>query len=714
MLPAILLLSPAVAPRAAPAPSQDWPGDRMAAAYFAAETARVSSNSLAPVRDLGEWTARRGDLRRQAAEMLGLDPLPERTDLRAAVTGVITQETFLVEKLHFQSIPGLYVTANLYRPRAPSAPAPAVLYLCGHSSVVTNGVSCGNKTGYQHHGAWFARHGYVCLVVDTVQLGEIRGEHHGTYRLGQWGWNARGYTPAGVEAWTGIRALDYLATRPEVDRKRIGVTGRSGGGSYSWTIAALDDRVAAVAPVAGITDLRNHVVDGTIEGHCDCMFLVNTHRWDYPLLAALCAPRPLLLVNTDADPIFPLDGVMRTHDFLRSVYALYGASTNLGLVIGPGPHQDTQDLQVPVFRWFNRHLKGEDPPIADAAVKVFAPADLRALDRIPPDQINTNVQSLWGRMAPAPTVPDSAAAWSNRCAAWRDGLRAKCFAGWPDEPGPLEVAPAFAERAGGVRFEAWDYTSQPHVRLRLYVMRAASRPSAVRLVVGDGAGLGPTNRLSSAAGTHITEALIAAGLPSVGAAAHQLQDGAALAVVVPRHLGLTSWSGDAKRQTHMRRRFMLLGQTVDGMRVWDIRRAVQALRDRKEYARVPLTLAGRGDAGVHALYASLFEPAIAALALDSIPATHRSGPDYLNVLKVLDIPQAVAIAADRGAVELTGSDEAGAYAASVGRALGWPADRVRLGPPVAAVPHPAGTCDGAARPQPGLNQPVPLRKSSRP
>ena len=78
----------------------------------------------------------------------------------------------------------------------------------------------------------------------------------------------------------------------------------SGGGSYTWTTAALDDRVRVAAPVAGITDLRNQVVDGCVEGHCDCMFFLNTYRWDFPLNAALLAPRPLLIVNTDADSLF--------------------------------------------------------------------------------------------------------------------------------------------------------------------------------------------------------------------------------------------------------------------------------------------------------------------------------------------------------------------------------------------------------------------------
>src|SRR5258708_2782615 len=133
------------------------------------------------------------------------------------------------------------------------------------------------------------------------------------------------------------------------------------------------------APVAGITDLQNYVVDGTVEGHCDCMFVVNTYRWDYPQVAALVAPRPLLIGNTDSDSIFPLDGVMRLHNKVRNIYQLYGngAKTNLGLIIAEGPHKDTQNLQLPVFRWFNRYLKGADPVIEMAATNFFQPEQLR-------------------------------------------------------------------------------------------------------------------------------------------------------------------------------------------------------------------------------------------------------------------------------------------------------------------------------------------------
>src|SRR5262249_20627206 len=230
---------------------------------------------------------------------------------------------------------GLYVTANLYVPKKAVFPAPAVLYVCGHGNVVVDKVSYGSKVFYQHHPAWFASNGYVCLILDTLQLGEIEGIHHGTYpRSGynMWWWQTLGYTPAGVECWNGIRALDYLQSRKEVDPKRIGLTGRSGGGATRWWVAAADDPPQCIIPLGGIAGLWAHVVEGSpahpkgvISGHCDCMYFVNTYRWDFPLVAALCAPRPLLLGNSDADTIFPVPGYRRLAEKVRKVYDLYGA-----------------------------------------------------------------------------------------------------------------------------------------------------------------------------------------------------------------------------------------------------------------------------------------------------------------------------------------------------------------------------------------------------
>ena len=103
-----------------------------------------------------------------------------------------------------------------------------------------------------------------------------------------------GYTSAGVECWNAMRALDYLQTRPEIDSSRLGVTGRSGGGATSWWIAAADERIKAAVPVAGISDLQAHLLEGieprlrkgVITGHCDCMYFINLYRWDFTQLIA--------------------------------------------------------------------------------------------------------------------------------------------------------------------------------------------------------------------------------------------------------------------------------------------------------------------------------------------------------------------------------------------------------------------------------------------
>jgi dienelactone hydrolase len=644
-------------------------GDRMLTEYFRRETGKLEESCLAGIKSLEDWNARREAYRRQLFEMLSLDPLPPRSDLKAVVASKAEHDEFTVENLHFQSRPGLYVTANLYLPKKLDRPAPTILYLSGHGPVISNGVSYGNKVAYQHHGAWFARNGYICLVLDTLQLGEILGLHHGTYREGMWWWNSRGYTPAGVEAWNCIRALDYLSTRPEVDTNRFGATGRSGGGAYSWWIAALDDRIKAAAPVAGITDLHNHVVDGTVEGHCDCMFTVNTYRWDYPQVAALVAPRPLLIVNTDADYIFPLDGVQRTHARVRRIYNLHKASDKLGLVIAPGPHKDTQDLQVPVFRWFNKHLKREDPVIEMAALKFFRPEELRVFTTLPADAINTNIHETFVAAAPAPALPGSREEWVGQRDGWLAALREKCFAGWPEEPGPLLVERRFSVTRDGLTLQAFDFNSEPEVRLRLYLLTgSAASPQEILLNVRDDTNWpDELGWLRTAFETNLLDEPPSDPTRKDGSYKVQfetfrnaLTNGTgAMAFFAPRGIGLSAWSGEARRRTQIHRRFMLLGETLDSARVWDVRRACQALRLLPQTSGSKLNLNAAKRMAVNVVYASLFEMGIDGLQLNSPPASHRNGPDYLNVSRVLDVPQAVAMAAERCKVVIFAEDTAG-------------------------------------------------------
>ncbi len=658
--------------------------DRMLAEYFQSETKKLQDQCLSDIKTLDDWKAKRPVYHKQLLEMLGLDPLPAKTPLQATTTGTVDHEQFTVENLHYQSMPGLYVTANLYIPKGLTKPAPAILYVCGHGNVKKDGISYGSKVSYQHHGEWFARHGYVCLTIDTLQLGEIEGIHHGTYRYNMWWWLCRGYTPAGVEAWNCVRALDYLETRKEVDANRIGVTGRSGGGAYSWWIAAIDERIKVAVPVAGITDLQNHVVDGCVDGHCDCMFMVNTYRWDYPLVAALVAPRPLLISNSDKDTIFPLEGVMRVHEKARRIYRLYGAEKNLGVHITEGPHRDTQELRVHAFTWFDRFLKEENRQIDVPAVSLLQPEQLRVFAKLPEDQINTKIHETFVPAASQCGVPQSKDEWAARRDGWMKDLREKVFRGWPTprEAGPLDVDQVFTADANGVRLTAYDFNSQPNVRLRLFVLSATDLrdPSHLSLSVLDETSW--TQWLSPLR-VKFEDRLGAYSLPSPDPNAfRKLQkilrgERSMRAFICPRGIGANAWTGDEKKQTQIRRRFMLLGQTLDGMRVWDVRRTIQALGQIDEArGMVPHVLADRQMAGV-ALYAALFEPQIGGLHLFDPPETHRDGPIFLNVLRFLDMSQAVALSAEHTSVDLRGQNaSAWQFPTSVVGSLGW--DRRQL------------------------------------
>ena len=638
-------------------------GDDLLKRYFELETAKIENSFLDGINSKADWLAKKDTYRKQLFHMLGLSPNRERTNLKATITGKVEGEGFVVEKLHYQSSPGLYVTGNLYVPadRKPGEKFPAILYVCGHGRVKKGGVSYGNKVHYHHHGAWFARNGYVCLTIDTIQLGEIEGLHHGIYSKNMWWWASRGYTPAGVEAWNGIRGIDYLQSRPEVDGGRIGVTGRSGGGAYSWWVAALDERVKAAVPVAGITSMRNHVVDGCVEGHCDCMYQVNSARWDYAMISSLVAPRALLISNTDKDSIFPLDGVVEVHRKTKRVYDMLGVPNNLGLHVTEGPHKDSQDLRVHAFSWFNRFLKKENPLIDKTAVKYFEPEDLKVFEELPADEITSKIHDTFVPQVGPPLAPKDKAAWAKYRKIAMGGLRKEVFGAWPRKADPAKTKTRRLD-AEGLRLSVFDFTSQAPWRLSLYLAHrkgvAAEDLDLVVLNLLDEEGWGDfaatyARSFPEAFGGADAEKPPAHDAEAFGAEKRMFENHDwAMAYVAPRGIGPTAWSGDARKRNHVLRRFYLLGQTLDGMRVYDAIRSAEVLREVEGMAKVPLWMQAHGHMAANLLYASLYLPEVTRLDLHELPASHMQGPAYLNVLRHLDLPQAVALATESSRVVL--------------------------------------------------------------
>jgi hypothetical protein len=393
--------------------------------------------------------------------------------------------------------------------------------------------------------------------------------------------------------------------------------------------------------------------------------MVNTYRWDYGTLAALVAPRALLLSNTDDDRIFPLDGVERIHWQLRKLYGLLGVPKKLGLQISYGPHLDTQELQVAAFRWFNVHLKGEDPKIEVAALKLFEPEQLKVFDHLPEDQRNTTVHEWFVPMAAKPQAVRDTKEWATLRDAWMTSLREKVFRGWPTDEAPLDVDERRL-RQFNRKSSAWNdvflsYKSDPATPLTLFSNGLLEGTEPGRTIV----------RVGTADEADYAYA-------SVDADASRSE--AVVILAAPRGVGESAWDASPKKQTQHRRRFYLLGQTLEGQQIYDVRRAIQALHTVPELKDAKVTLVADGPTAGAALYAALFEPSVERLELTNLPASHMPsaddphtfGPPLLNVLRYLDLPQVVAMVAERATVVLhTDDPEAWRYPVEVAAALGW-------------------------------------------
>src|SRR5437867_7587164 len=151
--------------------------------YLKKAAAGISSQCLSDVRDMADWKARRALLRRRLMYMLGLDPVPKRTPLHVRITGTLERPNYRIEKVVFQSLPGLYVTGNFYVPRHASGPHPTILYLCGHAPG-----PAGAKANYQDRAAWFPSNGYCCLILARLDFGKVPGINTVIHDLIMWTW----------------------------------------------------------------------------------------------------------------------------------------------------------------------------------------------------------------------------------------------------------------------------------------------------------------------------------------------------------------------------------------------------------------------------------------------------------------------------------------------------------------------------------------------
>lgn len=285
-------------------------------------------------------------------------PFPERTPLNARITGVVDRDAYTIEKVIFESRPGFLVTANLYLPKDRSAPVPGVVASCGHSN---NGKAA---EPYQSFAQGLARMGYVVLIFDPLGQGE-RLQYPDAALKSKVGVGVREHLLAGNQqflvgefigawrAWDGIRALDYLLTRPEVDPRHIGVTGNSGGGTMTTWLCGVESRWTMAAPSCFVTTFRRNLENELPADTEQCPPRALALGLDHEDFIAALAPKPVILLAKEAD-FFDVRGTEEAFGRLKGLYRLLGAEENIALSVCPGTHGYSQDSREAMYQWFNR------------------------------------------------------------------------------------------------------------------------------------------------------------------------------------------------------------------------------------------------------------------------------------------------------------------------------------------------------------------------
>ncbi|MFK5924409.1 MAG: prolyl oligopeptidase family serine peptidase [Verrucomicrobiota bacterium] len=286
-------------------------------------------------------------------------PLPKRkSSLKARITGIVEREAYKIEKLIFESRPGFLVTANLYVPKGKTEPMPAVVGTCGHSK---NGKA---SEAYQSYAQGLAKQGYVVLIYDPIGQGE-RLQYAGEDLKSLVGGPTTEHAQAGNQqflvgdffgswrAWDGIRALDYLLTRKEVDAERIGVTGNSGGGTMTTWLCGIESRWAMAAPSCFVTTWRHNMENELPQDTEQCPPKTLALGLDHDDFLAAMAPKPLIILAKEKD-FFDARGSAKAYERLKNLYRLLGKEENISLFTGPTTHGYSQENREAMYDVFNK------------------------------------------------------------------------------------------------------------------------------------------------------------------------------------------------------------------------------------------------------------------------------------------------------------------------------------------------------------------------
>ena len=555
-----------------------------------------------------EWIAKAAELREHILVSNGLTPMPEKTPLNAHVFGRVEREDYTVEKVYFEAYPGFFTTGNLYRPKGEKGPFPGIVSPHGHwGRGRLENSEAGSVPGRCIN---FAKQGYVIFsydMVGRVDSGEQIDHAYGGEREALWGLSLMA-----LQLWNAIRAVDFLEALPDVDNDRIGCTGASGGGTQTFMLTAVDDRIKVSAPV--------NMISAHMQGGCLCENAPNL-RLDISNIeiGALMAPNPLLLVSATGD--WTKDTPTVEYPAIRSIYAHFDAEDKLHEVQIDADHNYNKDSREAVYAWFAKWFLGEEDATKFKEVPFEVERDEALLvfhnRELPEDALDaegltrSRIESAEAQLAAC--KPTDAASLEQFHDEMGNALRRSLAISTPDStrPNPLEVG---------------DFTAQPFViggnnplPSLFLTPKAGQENGSTTLVVHP---QGAMNLINAETGepTRLVTDLLAAGESVLG--------------IDPFLTGAYS-SADGKviRDTSDRY-FTTYNHTDAALRVQDIVTALTYLKS--QIAVSTLNLIGLGEAGLWCLLAAGFAD-VARTVVDANGFDNDNDEAYLQSLPIPSI-----------------------------------------------------------------------------
>ncbi len=546
------------------------------------------------------WQARALELRKQILASAGLLPMPAKTPLHPQIFGRLERDGYSVEKVLIETYPGFYLGGNLYRPLGKKGPFPAVVSPHGHwdygrlenTSVVSVPGRCIN----------LARQGFVVFTYDMVGYNDTNQIPHGDKGLRMGGpredlWNI---SIVGLQLWNSIRSVDFIADLPDVDPERISATGASGGGTQTFLLTAVDDRIKVSAPV----NMISFISQG---GGCQeaANLRVDTNN---VMIGAMMAPRPLLMVSASGD--WTRNTPREEFPAIRGIYKLFGAEQNIEQVQIDSPHNYNQSSREAVYTFLDSRILKTQGHIAEQRFRAEQVQDLLA---------------VYGRTLPSNAVTMQQYVADRVMEASQDTERLH-----PRDPASLTLArKAFEER---LRYSMLASVPLPKdvISTRTETISGGESLLIGRAGKGDripALWLSPRNLNTDVAPTLVvhpegTAPILSSAATKDGLVRGILDRGGAVMAIDAFQTG----SAKAPRDT-TKRGFTVFNRTNDANRVQDILTAITYLKQRSK--RDTVNVIGLGSAGVWTLFARALAGPGVNLAADMNNFETREDGEFL-------------------------------------------------------------------------------------